>query len=241
MNKTQNLYPSFLLLIGYRRWNLIAAFCKVPTEIIRAGCWQFKFFWPITPYRYVNSDRSLEGSVATQLWQISPQQPVILNPLAFGTSSSGRCASTVHSYRSLCLQFAMIDSKDISLRTTLNAHTANAAFAFIWRLFMYTFVTYQSFRTALCWRFRLFHRAQYRRRYFCVVFTFNIPQNLCSAWGNKKQQLVLKCLGMHVFICIALFLRYDQLPQTQRHKINIYISGRSFLHFHLYCSNVKGN
>jgi len=57
------------------------------------------------------------------------------NPLACGTSSSGRCASIVHSYRCLCLKFAMIKSKDVSLRTTLNAHTANAAFAFIWRVY----------------------------------------------------------------------------------------------------------
>jgi len=57
------------------------------------------------------------------------------NHLAYGTSSSGRCASTVHSYRCLCLQSAMTESKDVSLRTTLNARTAKAAFAFIWHIY----------------------------------------------------------------------------------------------------------
>jgi hypothetical protein len=60
------------------------------------------------------------------------------NPLAYGTSSSGRCTSVVHSYCCLCLQFAMIESTAVPLRTTLNAHTHNPAFAFIWHVYFCT-------------------------------------------------------------------------------------------------------
>jgi hypothetical protein len=95
-------------------------------------------------------------------------------------------------------------------------------------LFLCSVENSPSFHTALNLPFRVFHRAQYSPRYLCVVL-HSIFRRICAApKGMNKQQLVLKCLGMHVFICIVLFLRYDQLPQHSTRDKYLYFSQKLF-------------